>query len=369
MQPRIRPLSIAHLTGELGFSGGEVQLLSLAEGLTKRGHRNVLLCPPESRGAQEALRRGMETLPIWIRSEWSPRNAWGVQRQLRDLAPDLVFLHTGRANWLGGIACRRLGLPAITTRRMDRPVRRDLRTRWVYGSVVRRAVAISAAVRERLIAGGVDPAKIRLIHSAIDSEALFARSRAQSPPPTDDGREFPRLLVAAALVRRKGVDILLEALVRLRSEGLSPALWIAGEGSEREALERFARRRNMSEQVHFLGERDDVAALMIASDVVALPSRHEGLGVAALEAMALGRPVVASRVGGLPEAVVHEHTGLLVPAADPVALGAAIARLIRDVDLRRRLGSAGPRWIRSRFRVDQMVQAYEQLCFEVLVES
>ncbi len=362
----MRPLTIAHVTGELGFSGGEVQVLLLAEGLRRRGHRNVLLCPPQGRGAREAHQRGVETLPIWIRSEWSPGNALGVHRHLRALRPDLVFLHTGRANWLGGIACRRLGLPAITTRRMDRLVRRDVRTRWVYGSVVRRAVAISAAVRERLIAGGVEPAKIRLIRSAIDSDALLARIEPRNPEDFD--HTAPRLLVAAALVYRKGIDVLLEALFRLGRAGDSPELWIAGEGSERKALEKLARRHGLTAQVRFLGQRDDVAELMRASQMIILPSRQEGLGVAALEAMALGRPVVASRVGGLPEAVIHERTGLLVPPGDPAGLAAAIARLLRDGDLRRSLGRAGPEWVRSHFQVGPMVQAYEQLCFEVLDE-
>jgi glycosyltransferase involved in cell wall biosynthesis len=120
--------------------------------------------------------------------------------------------------------------------------------------------------------------------------------------------------------------------------------------------------------VHYLGRRSDVPDLLEACDVFALPSRLEGLGVAALEAMARGRPVVASAVGGLAETVVSEATGLLVPPEDPAALAAALARLIEDPTLARRLGAAGAKRVAEHFRAEQMVGAYEALYREILAE-
>jgi glycosyltransferase involved in cell wall biosynthesis len=111
-----------------------------------------------------------------------------------------------------------------------------------------------------------------------------------------------------------------------------------------------------------------VADLLGACDIFVLPSRHEGLGVAALEAMALARPVVATHVGGLGEAVLHQRTGLLVPPDDAAALRAALARLLREPLLRERLGAAGPARIAKRYHAEAMVEAYERLYFEVLEE-
>jgi glycosyltransferase involved in cell wall biosynthesis len=364
-----RPLRIAHVTGESGFSGGEVQLFLLVEGLRKRGHRNLLVCPPGSRSEREALRRGIETRVVAMRSDASLPAAWRIGRELRRAPPDLVHLHTGRANWLGGLAAWRLGLPAVTTRRMDRPVKRDARTRFLYGSVVRRAVAISPAVARRLEAAGVPTGMTRVIYSAVDPKALHAQ-REREAIRSEEGLAFdtPCLLVLASLLRRKGIDVLIDAFAGIDVEGTQPVLWIAGEGPERAALVRRVRDAALGDRVRFLGPRRDTADLLEACDVFVLPSRQEGLGVAALEAMACARPVVASRVGGLGETVVHERSGLLVAPDDPAALCGALTRLLGDRELRERLGAAGPARVREGFLAGQMVEAYEALYREILDE-
>ena len=367
-KPR-RPLSLAHVTGETGFSGGEQQVFLLLEGLRKRGHHSVLLCPPGSRSQHEAARRGIEARSIRMGNEWSLRSMWEMRRELRASAPDLVHLHTGRANWLGGLAAWNLGLPALSTRRMDRAVKRNARTRFMYSRVVRRVVAISGAVRARLIEGGVPPGMIRVITSAVDPEALYPQlGRAATRAQAGLASHAALLLAVAALVQRKGIDVLLDALARLADDGLRPALWIAGQGPSRPALEKQARELGLDHQVRFLGERSDIEDLLAACDVFILPSRHEGLGVAALEAMAAARPIVATRVGGLAEAVVDERTGLLVPPDDPAALAGALARLLRDPALRARLAAEGPARIAEGFGADELVDAYEDLYFEVLAE-
>jgi glycosyltransferase involved in cell wall biosynthesis len=174
------------------------------------------------------------------------------------------------------------------------------------------------------------------------------------------------VLALASLVRRKGIDVLLDALARIADPGV--VAWIAGDGPDRAGLEAQASRLGLSSRVRFLGRREDSADLLAGCDLLALPSRREGLGVSALEAMAARRPVVASRVGGLADAVVDGRTGLLVAPDDPEALRLAIARLASDGDLRRRLGEAGPSRLAEGFLAPQMVLAYEKLYRSVLEE-
>ncbi len=340
-------MTVAHVTFEAGFSGGEVQVFLLMEGLRKRGHRNVLLCPGGSAAEAQARRRGLETRAV-------PRRVRAVRRVLRELRPDLVHLHTGRANWLGGLAAWWLGIPAISTRRMDRRVKPGLRTRILYRTLLSRVAAIAPAVERRLVEGGVPPEKIRLIPSAVDPDALH--------PQRAIAKQGPVVLSAAALVRRKGIDVLLEAFARVGEA----ELWIAGDGPQRGALETRAKELGVAERVRFLGARDDVPDLLAACDVFVLPSRLEGLGVAALEAMAAAKPVVATRVGGLGEVVRDGECGLLVPPDDPAALAAALERLLGDPELRARLGAAGPARVAEGHLPEQLTDAYERLYREVL---
>lgn len=363
-------LRVAHVDAESGFSGGEVQVLLLMRGLHARGHDNLLLSPPGSGLAAAASPAGLACEPVAMRNDLDLPAVLRLADALRRFAPDVVHLHTARATWLGGLAAWAAGVPAVTTRRMDRPVRRNLRTRLVYEHLVRAAVAISPGVAECLRQGGVAERRLRLIPSSVDPERLVARSdRAQVRAQLGAGPDDTVLLALCGLVRRKGVDVLLDALARLASGGLRPALWVAGDGPETAALTKQARDLGLQECVRFLGRRDDVGDLLAACDVFVLPSRREGLGVAALEAMAAGRAVVASRVGGLQDAVVDERTGLLVPPEDATALAAALARLLRDRSLRDRLGAAGPGRVAQGFLPDQMVAAYEKLYRSVLAGS
>jgi len=362
---------IAHVDTESGFSGGEVQVFLLMEGLAARGHRNVLFCRPGSRCEEEARSRGLPTRAVSMRNDLHLASVPRLRRGFADVGAELVHLHTGRAHWLGGLAARLAGLPAVATRRMDRPVRRGVWTRILYGSLVRRAVAISPAVARLLAAGGVPDGMVRTIPSSVDPGALVPRvprDEVRAREGVDGGTAL--LLAAARLSRRKGFDVLLEALAELRARGVhfAPRLWIAGDGDERPALEALSARRGLDDRVRFLGRREDVPDLLGACDALVMPSRAEGLGIAALQAMAAGRPVVASAVGGLADAVVHEETGLLVPPDDAGALADALARL-GDVALRRRLGDAGPPRVRRHFSADAMVEAYAALYEEVIAEA
>ncbi len=363
------PLTLAHVDAERGFSGGEVQVFLLMEGLRRRGHRSVLVCPPASRALDEARARGFEAIPVRLANELDVVSVARLRKELARLQPDLVHLHTGRATWLGGLAARLAEIPSITTRRMDREVKRNWRTRLVYGQLVERAVAISPAVEACMHAGGVPPEKITTIHSAVDPAALAPKvDRASVRCALGASASELVLLAAASLVPRKGLDVLIDALSMLRERGRTPVAWIAGDGPVRAALEEQCRRASLDGRVVFLGARGDVPDLIAAADVFVHPAHREGLGIAALEAMALARPVIASRVGGLAESVIDGRTGILVPPGDARALAEALDRVLSDDDLRASLGAAGPARVAEGFLAEQMVETYERLYRDVLAE-
>ncbi len=361
-------LTLCHIDAERKFSGGEVQVFLLMHGLRERGHRSVLMAPPGSEAALRAARDGFEVREVPMRSDLDLPGILAATRILREVAPDLVHLHTGRAAWLGGLAARRANLPAIVTRRMDRDVRRGWRTRMIYGSLTCKVAAISESVAAALEAGGVPKDRIALIRSSIDPDAFAPRvSRRELRAELGVAEDSIVVLTLGALVQRKGLDVLFTALEQLSTAGHVPDVWIAGEGAEQQALQSLARAKRLA-RVRFLGRRSDVAELLGAADLFAMPSRREGLGVAALEAMAAGCPVVASGVGGLAEVVESEVSGLLVAPEDPAALAEALGRLITDPALRARMSEAGRVRVAARHSARAMVEAYEALYRRVLAE-
>lgn len=371
LTPSPEALTIVHVDAERGFSGGEVQVFLLMEGLRELGHRSILCAPPRSRAIERASGRGFEVWPLAMRSDVALASVLALRSRLKREPPSLVHLHTGRATWLGGLAARAARVPAITTRRMDREVRRNARNRLIYGKLVRRAVAISGPVRECLVAGGVEHERIALIHSSVDPRALEPkRSRAAVRAELGAAEHDVVALALASLVERKGIDVLVDALHSARlPSGTNLVAWIAGDGPERERLEARVRSLGFATRVRFLGRREDAADLLGACDLFVLPARREGLGVSALEAMAAGRAVLASRVGGLAEAVADGESGLLVPPGDVEAWSRALATLASDRSLRERLAAGGPRRVASGFLAAQMVASYEKLYREVLSES
>jgi glycosyltransferase involved in cell wall biosynthesis len=359
--------TIAHVDAESGFSGGEAQVFLLMEGLRARGWGGVLVCPPGSAAERVARERGFEVRTVAMRNDVDLPAVRALARVLREGGAALAHLHTGRAHWLGGLAARRARLPALATRRMDKPLRSRRRARSLYERLAARTAAISGTVERQLLEAGVPRERVVRIDSAVDP-ARLAPSRARAALRAELGVAPDRVvvLVLGQLVERKGQDLALEALALRRAAGDDLTLWLAGDGPAREALQRRAVELGLGETARFLGRREDVPDLLAACDLVATPSRAEGLGVAALEAMAAARPVVAARVGGLAESVVHERTGLLVAPGDVGALAEALGRLARDAALRERLGRAGPGRLSEGYLAEQMVAAYDALYRRVL---
>ncbi|HYW04927.1 MAG TPA: glycosyltransferase family 4 protein [Gammaproteobacteria bacterium] len=239
-----------------------------------------------------------------------------------------------------------------------------LRTRWLHrlmNAAMRRYDAIqtiSDYTRERLLAAGYAEDRLAMIPNAVDLERF---SNARRGP--GDGGPL-RVLYAGRLDRVKGVDVLLRAWRELDDQGGLPAgteLQLAGDGPDRDSLERLARVLGVDGSVRFLGGRDDVPELMAGADVYVQPSRQEGLPNAVLEAMCSGLPVVATRVSGSVELVRDGWNGLLVASERPADLAAAVGRLLAAKRLRRQMGARSREIIESTYQVPVVLGALTRL--------
>jgi glycosyltransferase involved in cell wall biosynthesis len=238
--------------------------------------------------------------------------------------------------------------------------------RWGVRKLLRSShavVAPSAGYRDEALAPLPELlSRTHVIHNAVDLEGLSAAA----PGPAPDGA--PYLLTVAAHNQRKGIDVLLRAFesVAPRHPGLE--LHLVGDGPLRPLLEAQADAGGFRSRIRFLGQRlpPEVMRLLRSCRVFVLPSRTESFGMAALEAMGCGAPVVASRVGGIPEIIEDGRHGLLVPPDDPDALAAGIGRLLDDPGLARRLGEAGAERVRAEFAAPHAGARYEALFLRLL---
>jgi len=330
---------ILHVDPERGFSGGETQVLALARHLGERGHEVLVAAHPDGELAHRVRDAGLVHLPLVCRHGHDPVAGVALRRDVAAAAPDVVHFHTSRALSLTPYVPQRT--VQVLTRRMDyAPRGLGPYVRWMYGRMDA-VIAISQAARAALAARGIAPDAVEVVPSGVDTQHFrgldgrAARARLAIEP------DEPVLAIVASLHERKGHAVLLDALALLANDGVRPLVLAAGTGPEGQGLRDLAARLGLASRIRWLGRVPDVRPVLAAADVVVMPSLAEGLGVAAIEAMAAGRPVVASAVGGLPELIRDGEQGSLVAPRDPEALAAALLRCVRDPALRERLGGAG----------------------------
>ncbi len=297
--------------------------------------------------------------------------------------PEVIHNHMHRAEVIGtraALALAELGMPrpyvvgTVHSSRVRSEEDRALVRRLTPS--MDRLIAVSRAIVAKLVAEGRTAAPVELIYNGVDLKR-YEYTEACCTQPEEYGfpEGTPLVGVVARLEPEKGHRTLLEAWPLVLDRVPDARLLVIGEGSQRPGLEAQAeelgllgqhcsadqcvgtRHARPGAKVLFTGLRDDIPAVTAALDVAVLPSYREAQGLALLEAMALRRPVVATDVGGVPEMVDHERTGLLVPPRDPVALGTAIARLLTDHPLADILARAGHDFVHANFSLDHMVTA------------
>jgi glycosyltransferase involved in cell wall biosynthesis len=361
-----RLLKILHIDPEKNWGGGEAQVLGLLTYLAAKGHHNDLLAHPNGLLFARCQTLDMRARPIVMRNDLDVRCVLPVRRLIHRMCYDVVHFHTKRAHALALWLPRGKRRPKyVVTRRMDYPESRTWYTNCLYNRRVDGVVAISQTIAQLLRSAGVDQDKIRCISSGTDSRA-FENIPARGGASSDDVTVVGCL---AGLDARKGHRYLLEAVALLKTEGAKVHCQIAGDGPLRAPLEAEVDRLGLHEEVRFLGFITDTAAFFAGVDLFAMPSLYEGLGVAALEAMAAGRPVVATRVGGLTESVLDGVTGFLVPPRDVAALAAAIAKLVRSRSLAQAMGQRGRERARQHFSLENMARQNESYYYEIIGAS
>jgi glycosyltransferase involved in cell wall biosynthesis len=353
--------------------GAERVILALAAEQRRQGHDASVLCvdPPGASAFAAALRSaGVPAGHLAVPGGEGPAAARALLAAVRDAAPEVLHSHGYKTDVLLAALrpfARRPPLPPLLAtnhnwtgatpalRVYERLDALALRT-------FARVAAVSRASRAEMLARGLRPERVAVVPNGIALPAAAPdreRARAALARLVPAAGRAPVVGYLGRLSPEKGARELAEAL---GSPLLAEARAVlVGDGPLRGEVEAALAARGLAGRAHLLGWRDDAAALLPAFDVLVLPSWREGVPLAALEAFAAGVPLVASRVGGMPDVVRDGETGLLVPARDPAALAAALASLLGDADRRRAMAAAAARDVRERFSAAAMARAYLDL--------
>jgi glycosyltransferase involved in cell wall biosynthesis len=388
------PIRVLRVIARLNKGGPALHVAYLSAGLEKRGYETTLVAGSLARGegsmAYVAEQRGVDvvTLPDLSR-EISPlrdlRAAYRLAALIREVRPHILHTHTAKAGGVGRTAALLAGKarPPIVVhtfhghvlRGYFGPVRTGLfrMLERTLASTATALVAVSPEVRDDLVGLGVAPAeKFTVIRLGVELEQRVDRSpeaRARARRMLGIAPERFTVGWVGRMTAVKRPDDIVTAFKRLRDRGADACLCLVGDGPDRERMERLAHELHVVRSCLFLGYQDDVAPFYAAFDALVLPSANEGTPVSAIEALAAGRPVVATRVGGVPDVVRDGVDGYLVDPGDVEALADRLGRLAADPELARRMGEAGRANVLERYSVERLIDDVDSLYRRLLAEK
>jgi len=349
-----------HVDTARTWRGGQNQVLLTVNGLRSIGERAALVAHPDGELRRRAA-EGLDLIPIAPRTEMDLTAAWRFSRVIKRLAPDVIHAHDPHGVAMASLALSLGSSTAhgreprlVASRRVDFHFKGNSFSRWKYRQV-EAFIAASEAIRQMLVADGVPAERTVTVHEGIDVDHVVAA------PPVNVHEAFwlphqaPVVGNVAALVPHKGQRYLVDAAHLVVQDVPDARFIILGEGELREHLEKQVHEHHLEKHVLLPGFRTDVLGCIKGFDLFVMSSVTEGLGTSLLDAMACGRPIVATRAGGIPEIVEDGVNGALVPPRDAASLAAAIVRALKDEGWRRRTGEAGLARVRERFTVDRMV--------------
>ena len=352
-------MKIAHLVTGGELAGGQAVALQLALGAREAGHEALFVSPTEGEFLEDVRRQGFLAELADVRRTTRLGGAATLFRLLAAHEVDVLHTHVHvAANVLGRLAARSGGTRVLSHLHIENHFRPSRIARAplvmldnITARLCARIVTVSDATRRAFERQGFPAERMETVHNGVDLAAL------EAAPPTRLREELgiPTEAIVFAHVGRlapvKGQRELIEALRRYRG---AHAVFLGSDVERGGAYARELEGLAVGLDVHFAGFREDAASALREADAVVLPSRIEGLPLVVLEAMAHAKAVVATAVGGTPEAVVNEETGLLVEPGDVRGLEQALARLAGDAELRCRLGDAGRERVRAHFQASAM---------------
>jgi glycosyltransferase involved in cell wall biosynthesis len=355
-------MRILHVNNEKGWRGGERQTLLTAAEQRRQGVDASIACRRGSDLARMSRENGVPILEL-------PASPAGTILHLRKAIPafDLIHCHSGRAHSLAALAMLGRPKPLVISRRVDFVPRNSWFNRWKFRRCAK-VVCVSHWIARLLEDWGLEKERIAVVYEAVPGDTCLSPEASRKLLAGKAGFREGQKLVGniAALVPHKDQETLLRAARFVADHRPDVAFVIVGEGLLQQQLLDLRQSLGLAETVHFTGFIPQAQRLLPAFDVLAMSSCMEGLGTTVLDAGMAEIPVAATAGGGLPEIVLNEKTGLLVPVKDARALAEAILRLLSDGPLAKQLASNARHRLETDFTVSAMARRYVDIYRTVL---
>jgi len=363
-------IKVLHILTDTNIGGAGRYLFNLLPQRDKSSFDVIVACPGGGELERQLRKQGIKVYTF--EGGESSANFKHI-KQLRQIISreniDIVHTHASLA---GRIAGKLSGCKVVMTRhglgKGGNGLIKRIITRIISNLFTDRIIAISRAVKIDLIDSGVPAHMITTIYNGIDL-SKFADVKGTLRKELGLSLDTPIVGIVARLVPEKGYEYAINAFYHVLKVFPSARLAIVGDGPLKEALEKMCVTLGIRENVDFLGYRADVESLEADFNVFVLPSISEGLGLALLEAMALGKPAVATETGGIPEIIKHRANGILVPHGNEKLLADAIVELLSNREQAKALGLAGQKTVYEKFSSAAMIEKTEKLYLEILKEN
>jgi len=346
-----------HVDTARTWRGGQNQVLLTARGLRARGHEATIIAHPDGE-LRRRLRETDDLIPLTPRTEMDVLAGWKLARLLKERQPDILHAHDAHAVAIAALAMSfvRTSIPTrvVASRRVIFQLGQNIFSRWKYRQVDR-FICASSFIRTVLADDGISPTRLDVVYEGVDLVNLDTAPRVNLHEIFSLPEGAPIVGNVGALDPDKGQRYLIKAAQLVIRKIPNAQFLIVGQGVLEETLRQQIKSLNLEKHVLLTGFRSDVLSLQKGFNVFVMSSLSEGLGTSVIDAMACGRPVVSTNVGGLPELVDPGKTGQLVSPHDPRSLAEAILSILQDKTLQVRYGHAASRRARQLFSADRMI--------------
>ena len=361
-------MKILHINTERTWRGGEQQTLYLLQALKKRNIGSHLVCQPESPMEARAKAAGVVVFPVAMRGESDLLAGMRIRKLIHQFNYAIIHSHTSHAHTIAYLASVGIDVRRLVTRRVDFSIFRHSFLKlsgFKYRFMADYYIAISHKIKEVLINDGISDQRIFVVHSGIDPQRFQEADSSHLLSEFDIKIGEKIVINVAHLAGHKGQKFLLEAIPRVLARIPETRFFIVGKGELIDELKAQSSALGLNQKLIFTGFRQDVGSFYHMADLCVMSSVEEGLGTAVLDALACGKPVVATAAGGLPEIIDDGVTGRLVAPADPAALAEGIVELLSRQEVAGAMAAAGRDKVRQRFSIEAMaeknIEVYQKL--------